>query len=55
MPMKFVISETDEVLVSHAGLALAGAILRGTRIAKRASAVRLGEGKRPTRPGRPEA
>jgi len=33
--MKFVISTTDEVLVSHAGLALAGAILQGTQIRKR--------------------
>jgi len=45
--MKFVISETDEVLVSHSGLALAGAILQGTQIRKRASAVRLGDRKRP--------
>jgi hypothetical protein len=45
--MKFMISETDEVLVSHSGLALAGAILQGTQIRKRASAVRLGDRKRP--------
>jgi hypothetical protein len=45
--MKFVISETDEVLVSHAGLALAGAMLQGTQIRKRASAVRLGDRRRP--------
>jgi hypothetical protein len=45
--MKFIISETDEVLVSHSGLALAGAILQGTQIRKRACAVRLGDRKRP--------
>jgi hypothetical protein len=45
--MKFIISETDEVLVSHSGLALAGAILQGTQIRKRASAVRLGDRRRP--------
>jgi hypothetical protein len=45
--MKFIISETDEVLVSHSGLALAGAILQGTQIRKRASAIRLGDRKRP--------
>ena len=45
--MKFAISETDEVLVSHSGLALPGAILQGTQIRKRASAVRLGDRKRP--------
>jgi len=39
--MKFIISETDEILVSHSGLALAGAILQGTQIRKRASAIRL--------------
>jgi len=48
--MKFVISETDEVLVSHSGLALAGAILQGTQIGKRASAVRLGDRRRPEVP-----
>lgn len=45
--MKFVISETDEILVSHSGLALAGAILQGTQIRKRAVAVRLGDRRRP--------
>lgn len=47
MPVKFTISETDEILVSHSGLALAGALLQGTRIGKRASAIRLGDRKRP--------
>jgi hypothetical protein len=45
--MKFIISETDEILVSHSGLALAGAILQGTQIRKRAAAIRLGDRKRP--------
>lgn len=45
--MKFIISETDEVLVSHSGLALAGTILQGTQIRKRAAAIRLGDRKRP--------
>jgi len=45
--MKFIISETDEILVSHSGLALAGALLQGTRIGKRASAICLGDRKRP--------
>jgi len=45
--MKFIISETDEILVSHSGLALAGAILQGTQIRKRASTIRLGDRKRP--------
>ena len=45
--MKFHISETDEILVSHSGLALVGAILQGTQIRKRANAIRLGDRKRP--------
>ena len=45
--MKFIISATDEILVSHSGLALAGAILQGTQIRKRAAAIRLGDRKRP--------
>ena len=47
MPMKFIISETDEILVSHSGLGLAGALLQGTGIQKRSSAIRLGDRKRP--------
>jgi len=43
--MKFIIAETDEILVSHSGPALAGAILQGTQIRKRASAIRLGDRK----------
>jgi hypothetical protein len=33
--MEFIISETDEVLVSHAGLALVGSLLEGTNLRKR--------------------
>jgi hypothetical protein len=46
-PMIFTISETDEILVSHSGLALAGSLLQRTRIQKRANAIRLGDRKRP--------
>ena len=46
-PMKFIISETDEILVSHSGLALAGALLQGTGIQKRSNGIRLGDRKRP--------
>ncbi len=45
--MKFILSETDEILVSHSGLALVGAMLQGAQIQKRASAIRLGDHKRP--------
>ena len=45
--MKFIISETDEILVSHSGLALAGSLLQGTAIVKRANRLRLGDRKRP--------
>ena len=45
--MKFIISETDEILVSHSGLALAGSLLQGTHIVKRANRLRLGDRKRP--------
>ena len=45
--MEFIISETDEILCSHSGLALAGALLQQTRIQKRANGIRLGERKRP--------
>ena len=45
--MKFIISETDEILVSHSGLALAGSLLQGTTIVKRANRLRLGDRKRP--------
>lgn len=45
--MKFIISETDEILISHSGLALAGALLQGTGIQRRAKDIRLGERRRP--------
>jgi len=45
--MKFIISETDEVLVSHSGLALAGWLVRQTAIQKRINRIRLGDRKRP--------
>jgi hypothetical protein len=45
--MQFIISETDEILVSHSGLALAGALLQQTDIRKRTSGIRLGDRKRP--------
>ena len=47
MPMKFIISETDEILVSHSGLALAGSLVRRTAIQKRINRIRLGDRKRP--------
>jgi len=47
MPMKFIISETDEILVSHSGLGLAGALLQGTGMQKRSNDIRLGDRKRP--------
>ena len=50
MPMKFIISETDEILVSHSGMALAGSLLRGTAIQKRINRIRLGDRKRPEVP-----
>lgn len=45
--MKFMISETDEILVSHSGLALAGSLVRRTAIQKRINRIRLGDRKRP--------
>ncbi len=50
MPMQFVISETDEVLVAHSGLALAGALLRQTQLSSRLDAIRTPACKRPTMP-----
>ena len=46
-PMKFIISETDEILISHSGLALAGALLQRTGIQRRANDIHLGERRRP--------
>jgi hypothetical protein len=48
--MKFIITHTDEVLVSHSGLALAGALLEQSPLRKRLNAIRLGERKRPEMP-----
>jgi hypothetical protein len=48
--MKFVISETDEILVSHSGLALAGSLVQRTAIQKRINRIRLGDRKRPEVP-----
>jgi len=40
-PVQFLIRETDDVLVSHGGLALVGALLRGTALRRRLNAVEL--------------
>jgi hypothetical protein len=47
MPMKFVISETDEILVSQSGLALAGSLLQATALGRRARAICLEDRKQP--------
>lgn len=41
--MEFIISHTDEVLVSHSYLALAGALLQQSPIGKRLSELSLGK------------
>ena len=46
--MEFIIKHTNEVLVSHSGLALAGAILQQSPLRDRLSAIQLGDRKRPT-------
>jgi hypothetical protein len=46
-PIEFNITQTDEVLVSHSGLALAGALLGQTLLRKRLNEIRLGDRKRP--------
>ena len=48
--MEFAITHTDEVLVSHSGLALAGALLQQSPLRKRIDEIRLGERKRPEVP-----
>jgi len=48
--MEFIITQTDEVLVSHSGLALAGALLQQSPLRKRLNEIRLGERKRPEVP-----
>jgi Transposase DDE domain group 1 len=45
--MEFIISETDEVLVPQAGLAVVGALLKGTAIKRRTSAIALEDCPRP--------
>jgi len=45
--MQFIISETDEVLVPQAGLAVVGALLQGTTIKRRTSAIKLEDCPRP--------
>ena len=39
--MRFIISETDEVLVPQAGLALVGALLQGTALRQRINAIQV--------------
>jgi hypothetical protein len=46
--MQFELTETDDVLVSHAGLALAGSLLRQSQIKQRADRLTVGGSKRPT-------
>jgi len=48
--MEFAITHTDEVLVSHSGLALAGALLEQSPLRKRLNEIRLGERSRPELP-----
>ena len=48
--MEFIITQTDEVLVSHSGLALAGALLGQSPLRKRLNEISLGERKRPETP-----
>lgn len=48
--MEFTITHTDEVLVSHSGLALAGVLLGQSPLRKRLNAVRLNERERPEVP-----
>ena len=45
--MEFIITQTDEILVSHSGLALAGALLERSPLRKRLNEICLGERKRP--------
>jgi len=48
--MEFIISETDDVLVSHSGLALAGALLQRTGLRRRLDGVQVEGLKRPLMP-----
>lgn len=45
--MEFIISETDDVLVSHSGLALAGALLQQRELRRRLDDLRIEGSKRP--------
>lgn len=48
--MEFIISHTDEVLVSHSGVALAGALLQQSPLRKQLNEIRLGQRSRPEVP-----
>lgn len=48
--MEFIIKQTDEVLVSHSGLALIGAMLEGSPLRKRLNDISLGKRRRPDVP-----
>jgi hypothetical protein len=48
--MEFAITHTEEVLVSHSGLALAGALLQQSPLRKRLNAIRLSQRERPEVP-----
>jgi len=48
--MEFIINHTDEILVSHSGLALAGAVLKQSPLRKRLNEICLGKRKRPEIP-----
>ena len=48
--MEFIITQTDEVLVSYSGLALVGALLGQSPLRQRLNEIRLGERKRPEVP-----
>jgi hypothetical protein len=48
--MEFIISETDDILVSHAGLALAGALLQRTELRQRLDAMAVEGLQRPVMP-----
>jgi hypothetical protein len=48
--MQFIISETDDVLVSHSGLALAGVLLQGTSLVERLSTIEVEGSRRPAMP-----
>jgi hypothetical protein len=48
--MEFIISETDDILVSHAGLALAGALLQRTDLRRRLDTMEVEGLQRPVMP-----